>query len=139
MTKSLTFGMDRRHLPRKRPESSLKMVTLMTKTLWILLFSIGLLAAANSADAGVLGRHLGLGWGDGYHARCGCGHHGCCSWLHHLKGCRYHDGHCGKGKCKGKCNGAAPGYAVYPGYPAEPAMPSTYVPTPAVYPELPSP
>mgnify|MGYP002806134474 CR=1 FL=1 len=112
------------HLPRKRPESSLKMVTLMTKTLWTLLLSIGLLAAANSADAGVLGRHLGLGWGDGYHARCDCGH-GCGLGLFgHWHGC-------GQKACtKGKGKGAM----VAPCYRTEPQMAPTFVPPPEVIP-----
>ena len=95
------------------------------KTLWTLLLSIGLLAAANSADAGVLGRHLGLGWSNGYHADCDCDS-GCrFRLLDRLHSLRHHS--CGKGK--GKCKGAAPGFA------SEPYMPSDYVPAPMVVPQ----
>ena len=110
------------------------------KTLWTLLLTVGCLAATGSADAGVWGRPFGLGCSAGYHAHCDC-HHGWCGWLHHLRGCRYHDGHGCKGKGKGK--GAMPGYAApgyatpgfaEPGYIAEPQMPNTYVPAPMAYP-----
>jgi hypothetical protein len=86
------------------------------------------LVAASSAEAGLLpgrcvGRHLGLGWGDGYHARCDCDH------SHALFGCRLLDhGNYGKSKTS-KC--PAPGAPVYP---AEEMVVPDEVPTPAMQP-----
>lgn len=96
---------------------------MMMKKVWMLLLVAGLLVAANSADAGVFGRHLGLGWGDGYHAKCGCGH-GCGGGLFHRFICSdpcWNDPACVKTK------------VVSPGcFDCHPQMPPTYVPAPGI-------
>jgi hypothetical protein len=102
----------------------------MKKLLMMAALAGASLMLARSAEAGLLtpchcvGRHLGLCWGDGYHARCDCGN------THGLLGCRlFSHGH--GGKCKTHSKGFAP---VATGYPAEEVISSDEVPTPPMQP-----
>jgi len=107
----------------------------MHKPWTILLFGCLLLCGAAVAEAGLFGLHcgrcLGLGWGDGYHARCDCGHgcgHGCVEHYGDFGG-PAHGAACQKGHSNVKVKVVSPGC-----FGCGARIVPTYEPGPAYYP-----